>query len=1055
MLADKYYDFKIPAETMENSINEIKDKVGYVELSDNIIKFYDTNKNTKKLLYSITLPQTVNIVDNLKSTSSTEALSANQGRELADTIVQKPGTITENHSEIFNDYVTNNTYDSQYSHCEGYRNSIGIPCFEVNDVDTTNKTLTINTVLGLSVGQNIHAIISYNIYTYVGTIVNIQDNTITIDDFKGIPSSYIDRINYIFVVKDKGVKVLVTGDSFIGGDYSHVEGYSSRAGGRWSHAEGNNSQALGNYSHAEGHNTVALGTRAHVEGRGTRADSENQHVEGKYNIIDYEDKYAHIIGNGKSKSQTSNALTVDWDGSLWTKSDIRCFGNSYGDDNSKAVLTEKDIVCKNSRKTIDFEDYAENVPLINYQIYGNSIQNKSIGKNLIPYPYTETTSTKDGISITDNGDGTLTLNGDNTESGVAFTLSSTNIFEKGKKYMLSLRSQNSTIFNTQLIVVLNNSSTNYTCLMNSSKLMDLSSLTEDITEVSILIMMYPNQNYINETICPQIEIGESVTSYETPGDAPSPNLESAIRSVGNKLENGKYDIPIIADIYDNNPITSHIYLEEPLRKIGDYSDYIDFRNKKIIRNIKRIYLKDLSVNNITYYSNEMANLGGSKAAGWDKATTGCVAFNLIDKKSGYNTSLCNYFKNIANNEAINNGLLAKEGYYTDLDGTYVYCYIGENPKTYNSSNPISNWNNFDKAYVEYVLETPIEESLSEIPEINLRDIFLNLSVHTDVPISNMITWNYSKYYEPILLDTLHRIIGKKGTGENSEIFNDYSNNSAIGKNSHAEGSETTAEGDYSHAEGKYSMTKGENSHAEGYSCVAIGDASHAETWNTQAYGVGSHAEGRGSVSYGVGSHAEGNNTYTGTLAYKVLEFDSSKKTITLDTTYFGNHTIEIGDIIYGCSGAESNRLYYSFGKTTNVNVSLKQITVENFNNSMNPQYISINGKPYRGDEPIFGSASHAEGRQTIAVGDYQHVQGQYNIADSEGKYAHIVGNGTGDSDDKRSNAHTLDWNGNAWYQGTVECTGIILISPNGSTYKVTVDDTGELSTEGINVIQYE
>jgi hypothetical protein len=34
-----------------------------------------------------------------------------------------------------------------------------------------------------------------------------------------------------------------------------------------------------------------------------------------------------------------------------------------------------------------------------------------------------------------------------------------------------------------------------------------------------------------------------------------------------------------------------------------------------------------------------------------------------------------------------------------------------------------------------------------------------------------------------------------------------------------------------------------------------------------------------------------------------------------------------------------------------------------------------------------------------------------------GKYAHIVGNGTSTS--KRSNAHTLDWEGNAWFAGKI------------------------------------
>ena len=33
------------------------------------------------------------------------------------------------------------------------------------------------------------------------------------------------------------------------------------------------------------------------------------------------------------------------------------------------------------------------------------------------------------------------------------------------------------------------------------------------------------------------------------------------------------------------PVTTNIYLDEPLRKIGDYADYIDFENQKVIRNI--------------------------------------------------------------------------------------------------------------------------------------------------------------------------------------------------------------------------------------------------------------------------------------------------------------------------------------------------------------------------------------------------------------------------------------------------------------------------------------
>lgn len=63
---------------------------------------------------------------------------------------------------------------------------------------------------------------------------------------------------------------------------------------------------------------------------------------------------------------------------------------------------------------------------------------------------------------------------------------------------------------------------------------------------------------------------------------------------------------------------------------------------------------------------------------------------------------------------------------------------------------------------------------------------------------------------------------------------------------------------------------------------------------------------------------------------------------------------------------------------------------------------------------VSGSYSHAEGYQIKASGHFQHVQGKYNIEDTTS--AHIVGNG---SISVRSNAHTLDWQGNAWFSGDV------------------------------------
>lgn len=65
---------------------------------------------------------------------------------------------------------------------------------------------------------------------------------------------------------------------------------------------------------------------------------------------------------------------------------------------------------------------------------------------------------------------------------------------------------------------------------------------------------------------------------------------------------------------------------------------------------------------------------------------------------------------------------------------------------------------------------------------------------------------------------------------------------------------------------------------------------------------------------------------------------------------------------------------------------------------------------------VSGDYSHVQGYGTIATHDTQHIFGTYNIADPStatspkiGKYVQIVGNGTSTT---RSNARTLDWNGN-------------------------------------------
>jgi hypothetical protein len=116
--------------------------------------------------------------------------------------------------------------------------------------------------------------------------------------------------------------------------------------------------------------------------------------------------------------------------------------------------------------------------------------------------------------------------------------------------------------------------------------------------------------------------------------------------------------------------------------------------------------------------------------------------------------------------------------------------------------------------------------------------------------TNGTAWNFT----PIFIGV------SKGGGE---VFNDYDNNTAVGKKSHAEGAKTNAGGDNSHAEGSSTVASGLNSHAEGTQSRARGINSHAEGLLNNARGENSHAEGKQTEAVGNNSHAEGQDTTAG------------------------------------------------------------------------------------------------------------------------------------------------------------------------------------------------
>jgi hypothetical protein len=149
-----------------------------------------------------------------------------------------------------------------------------------------------------------------------------------------------------------------------------------------------------------------------------------------------------------------------------------------------------------------------------------------------------------------------------------------------------------------------------------------------------------------------------------------------------------------------------------------------------------------------------------------------------------------------------------------------------------------------------------------------------------------------------------------------------------------------------------------------YSVRTINSASES---NAYKLGECAFAEGKYTKASGEGSHAEG-----------------------MDTTASGNYSHAEGD----GTTASGDTSHAEGGYTT---ASGLYSHAEGYHTTAS------------------GARSHAEGKGTTASGENQHVQGRYNIEDTTSAY--IVGNGT--TDDTRSNAHTIDWSGNAWFAGSV------------------------------------
>ena len=195
-----------------------------------------------------------------------------------------------------------------------------------------------------------------------------------------------------------------------------------------------------------------------------------------------------------------------------------------------------------------------------------------------------------------------------------------------------------------------------------------------------------------------------------------------------------------------------------------------------------------------------------------------------------------------------------------------------------------------------------------------------------------------------------------------------------------------------------------NSHAEGEGSQT-GLATMLAGYSVGRGGLSAHAEG-GGAAIGDQSHAEGSSDFfeMGRLIY-------SKSSVQLQ----GIPTI-VFEPAAGCEEVTLEMLAGQYFITSHLYDTtplhkINEVTDQSL--ILNP---SINANFFEGivianaSGFALGSCSHVEGQNVIASGEYQHAQGRYNLPDTNSAF--IIGNGFYDDGPSRSNALTVDWQGN-------------------------------------------
>ena len=214
---------------------------------------------------------------------------------------------------------------------------------------------------------------------------------------------------------------------------------------------------------------------------------------------------------------------------------IQVYANDFDVVASKDVTsTINQLMLELGTTATEYEPYTEKYvgdkTLVSDNTYKYKIPIVNLGKNLIPYPYSQTTKTENGITFTDNGDGSVTVSGTATEY-VAFNFVQALPCRPNQAYTIV---KNGVDVNNVSFVFCdvneNGKITRETVSTTREKTFTVTTLAS--TAYIKLLMKRQNNAKCTGTVKPTLELGETATEYEP------------------------YRVPV----------TANIYLDEPLKK---------------------------------------------------------------------------------------------------------------------------------------------------------------------------------------------------------------------------------------------------------------------------------------------------------------------------------------------------------------------------------------------------------------------------------------------------------------------------------------------------------